>query len=77
MTYISNINKNKIKSIRNKYIRLIIQKLMGVLLLSVSILVKYMINTGQTLQDQDGTILLVFVPIGLILLFNHNEIVHF
>ncbi len=49
---------------------LIEQRLMGLGLIAISVLIYVLALTGTTIEDRDGTALLFTLPLGLLLLFS-------
>lgn len=51
------------------------QKLIGLALIAISIIVILMTCNGTTIEDRDGTAVLLFAPLGLYLLFGKKQII--
>lgn len=49
------------------------QKLAGVFFLLICVFIYYMAMTGVTVEDRDGTPILLFGPLGLYLLFTKKR----
>lgn len=52
------------------------QKILGVLMLVLSLVIWRLCSLGTTPADQDGTILLLTVPMGIWMLFSKKIIIY-
>jgi len=52
--------------------KFLLQKLAGIILIAVSILLIKMVSGGTTLEDSDATGALITIPLGLYLLFTKD-----
>lgn len=51
------------------------QKLMGIILLIISVAIVLMALNGNTIQERDVTPLLIFVPMALYMIFSKNVVI--
>ncbi len=54
---------------------LIEQKLMGLALIAISILIFILASTGKTFEDRDCTAIFITMPLGLLLLFSKKILI--
>lgn len=64
------------QAIRVRRKKMFIQKLMGVSLLTVSVLILLVAMQGQTVEERDCTVLFLTVPLSLCLIFSRSIIIY-
>lgn len=67
---------NRKRAIRVRRKKMFIQKLIGLCLLAVSILVLLVALQGQTVEERDCTTLFLTVPLSLCLIFSRSIIIY-
>lgn len=69
----SNMSRSRIsKRRRERQVKMLKQKLMGIGLILLSILVIYICSKGVTVQDRDATGVVLTLPLGIYLLFTRE-----
>lgn len=53
-----------------------IQKLMGIILLIISVFILFISSTGTSTRDSAATITLIFIPLAIYLIFTKHNILY-
>ena len=62
---------------QERFIKLLLQKVLGLLMLFLSLVLIYSASTGISVEDRDATAVLITIPMGLYLLFTNKVILDF
>ena len=71
---VHNVNRRARNQFRRK--KLFVQKLLGLALIAVSVLLIYIASKGATIEEKDATAVLLTAPFGLYLLFTKKVLTY-